>query len=154
MLDCITENHHVKPTCIGGDNSFNNLVRLTCREHFIAHVLLVKIYPNEPKLIFAVKAMCMSNQYQNRSKNRMYGWLREECTLAQTGRKHTEESKAKMRGRKVSTASRAKMSRAKLKMSAETKAKMSSVAKGRKVSTETKAKISASMKARHAKRKF
>lgn len=40
-----TESHHIIPKCAGGDNSPENLVRLTAREHFISHKLLAKIYP-------------------------------------------------------------------------------------------------------------
>jgi hypothetical protein len=38
------ENHHIIPKCLGGNNSPENLVKLTAREHFIAHLLLAKIY--------------------------------------------------------------------------------------------------------------
>jgi hypothetical protein len=34
--------HHILPLCDGGDNSRENRVKLTNREHFIAHVLLAK----------------------------------------------------------------------------------------------------------------
>lgn len=34
--------HHITPECDGGDNSKENRVKLTSREHFIAHVLLAK----------------------------------------------------------------------------------------------------------------
>lgn len=40
-----TELHHILPECMGGDYSKGNLIRLTGREHFIAHRLLSKIYP-------------------------------------------------------------------------------------------------------------
>lgn len=39
-----TETHHILPRCLGGDNSKDNLVKLTAREHFIAHLLLTKCY--------------------------------------------------------------------------------------------------------------
>lgn len=38
------EKHHITPKCLGGDNNPSNLVNLTGREHFIAHVLLAKIH--------------------------------------------------------------------------------------------------------------
>jgi hypothetical protein len=43
---------------MGGDNSKSNLVLLTAREHFIAHWLLIRIYPDNYKLAFAFFAMC------------------------------------------------------------------------------------------------
>lgn len=52
------ENHHIKPKSIGGDDSLINMVLLTAKEHFIAHMLLCEIYPNNHKLKFAFWAMC------------------------------------------------------------------------------------------------
>jgi hypothetical protein len=43
-VDGYKERHHVIPKALGGDNSENNLVDLTAREHFIAHMLLAKIH--------------------------------------------------------------------------------------------------------------
>ena len=38
------EKHHIHPKSLGGSNDENNLVKLTAREHFICHWLLVKMY--------------------------------------------------------------------------------------------------------------
>jgi len=38
------ELHHIVPRCMGGSDDKNNLVRLTARQHFLAHWLLYKIY--------------------------------------------------------------------------------------------------------------
>lgn len=38
-----TEKHHIIPKSFGGDNSKDNLVTLTAREHFLCHRLLTKI---------------------------------------------------------------------------------------------------------------
>jgi len=38
------EKHHILPKSLGGSNDKNNLVKLTAREHFICHWLLVKMY--------------------------------------------------------------------------------------------------------------
>ena len=37
------ETHHKIPLSLGGNNDVSNLVNLTAREHYIAHLLLVKI---------------------------------------------------------------------------------------------------------------
>ena len=61
------ERHHIIPKCMGGDDKPDNLVYLTSREHFLAHWLLVEIYPKNTKLQYAFWMMCNSNnQYQNR----------------------------------------------------------------------------------------
>lgn len=44
--DCLLERHHITPSCLGGGDEPDNLVLLTPREHYIAHRLLVKIYPS------------------------------------------------------------------------------------------------------------
>lgn len=50
------EEHHILPRCLGGDDAPENLVLLTLREHFIAHVLLWKHNPirklRDPILFF------------------------------------------------------------------------------------------------------
>ncbi|BCG50089.1 putative HNH homing endonuclease [Ralstonia phage RP13] len=51
------EIHHIIPKCLGGDNSPENLVTLTAREHFICHALLCYIFPDKDKLLFAFNMM-------------------------------------------------------------------------------------------------
>ena len=52
------EKHHVLPVCMGGGNEPSNKVLLSPEEHYVAHQLLVKIYPNEQSLVFACLMMC------------------------------------------------------------------------------------------------
>lgn len=59
-----TEVHHIIPSCLNGTNDDKNLIRLTAREHFIAHYLLCKIYPGNRKLLCALNRMCSGN-YNN-----------------------------------------------------------------------------------------
>ena len=51
------EKHHVVPRCMGGGDGDDNIVKLTAKEHYVAHHLLCKIYPNNPKLWGAFAAM-------------------------------------------------------------------------------------------------
>lgn len=69
------EKHHIKPRCLGGSDSKHNIVSLTAREHFVAHQLLVKMYPDEPKLVYAAHMMTVGYNGK-RVHNRMYEWLR------------------------------------------------------------------------------
>lgn len=82
-LDCYTESHHIVPKCMGGTDDKDNLILLTAREHFIAHLLLMKIHPESYGLIYALNMMCVSNVAQHRSMNRMYGWLKEKFSISQ-----------------------------------------------------------------------
>lgn len=60
------EKHHIVPRCLGGSNDKENLVLLTGREHFVAHLLLIKIHPKNHKLRYALNAMLRSRDYQSR----------------------------------------------------------------------------------------
>jgi hypothetical protein len=94
------ERHHIIPKCLGGDNSKQNIVKLTCEEHFLAHQLLVKIYPENRKLIFAAHAMTISSKKHNRINNKEYAWLKKlkstEMKLIHTGKVLSEKTKEKM----------------------------------------------------------
>lgn len=73
------ELHHIVPRCLGGTDDSSNLVRLTPEEHYLAHQLLVKVYPENPKLIYAAAMMC-----PNRPSNKLYGWLKRRLSIAQS----------------------------------------------------------------------
>ncbi|BES53249.1 hypothetical protein [Aeromonas phage phiWae14] len=49
---------------MGGTNDPVNLVRLTYRQHYIAHKLLTKIYPDNNKLEIAFKLMVFKNSHK------------------------------------------------------------------------------------------
>lgn len=55
--DVYTEIHHITPRCLGGSDDPTNLVKLTLREHFLAHLLLCKIHPEHLGLYRAVFLM-------------------------------------------------------------------------------------------------
>jgi hypothetical protein len=65
-MDGYTEKHHIIPKCMGGNNDPENLVRLTAREHFIAHWLLWRIHPTNHKLIRAFNGMCIRDRNNKR----------------------------------------------------------------------------------------
>lgn len=75
------ESHHIIPKCLGGSNDKENLVLLTAKEHFVAHQLLVKIYPKEHKLVFALRMMCASSTKHIRN-NKEYKWIKEKVAAS------------------------------------------------------------------------
>lgn len=83
------EKHHIIPRCMQGTDDTSNIVLLTGREHFIAHQLLVKMYPGNHSLIKAANAMCQFSNIMLRSENRRYDWLRHKLShtmsVSQTG---------------------------------------------------------------------
>lgn len=67
-LECYSEKHHIIPKCLGGNDCEQNLVRLTAREHFIAHILLTKMTSglDKSRMHLAVRAMCNWSKFNNR----------------------------------------------------------------------------------------
>lgn len=65
-----TERHHIHPRCLGGGDEASNIVTLTGREHFIAHRLLRRAYPDSHGLQFAFFSMCNSRKYDYRVDER------------------------------------------------------------------------------------
>lgn len=47
------EKHHIVPKCLGGDNTKQNLVLLTAKEHYICHLILYYLHPNNRGLALA-----------------------------------------------------------------------------------------------------
>lgn len=94
------ESHHIIPKCTGGLDIPDNLVNLTASEHFLAHQLLAKIHKHNTKLIFAANMMTV-DKTGNRINNKQFEWIRknwiEALKIEATGRKASEETKAKQR---------------------------------------------------------
>lgn len=65
------ERHHIIPKSLGGNNTKANLIYLTPREHFIAHLLLSKMFTGKikAKMCFALQKMLMNNKTQQRHFN-------------------------------------------------------------------------------------
>jgi|SRR5882672_2269141 len=81
-----TEDHHILPECLFPE--FENLRKypenkavLSPEEHYLAHQLLVKMnrykdHKNYNGLVYAAFKITINNPYQNRSKNKLYGWIK------------------------------------------------------------------------------
>lgn len=77
------EQHHIIPKSLGGDNTPENLVYLTGREHLICHLLLIRMTygENKAKMISAAWSMAnLNNPNQQRQQltARQYAELREQ----------------------------------------------------------------------------
>lgn len=162
------EKHHIIPRCMGGSNEAENLVRLTAREHFIAHILLVKIYPKNKKLNYAVWRLLndkrgrkvTSRQYEiarkNIASNNSCPEKRYKASIKLKGRKFDEAWKEKISiansGRKLSNEHIERIREANLgrKLTDEHKEKLLLANLGSHKSDETKLKISEKAKNRKA----
>jgi hypothetical protein len=103
------ERHHIVPRCLGGTNSKLNLAYLTAEEHWVAHLLLVKLNPGNNKLVYACQAMSMTGGNTKRTTNKLFGWIRREYSKATSERQkgcvisqeHRDKISAKLKGRPV-----------------------------------------------------
>lgn len=82
-----TEKHHIIPKSLGGSNEPSNLVILTAREHFIAHLLLSKMYSEGSihwiKMQKALIRMFSESYTQERySPSKWYAYAKEKASVA------------------------------------------------------------------------
>jgi hypothetical protein len=159
------EAHHIIPRCRGGDGTHKqlhheNIALLTAKEHYIIHLLLTKIYPNDHKIYAAL--WCMITRVKDGRfviSSKTYESLRKEWAIIAS-----KYNKGKLRGpmseehkRKISESSKgvtktmtearlqADISKKGIPLSAETKKKLSDAKKGRvgvKHTEETKKRLS------------
>jgi len=88
-MEGYVEKHHIIPKCMGGSDDISNLIKLTPEEHYVAHQLLLKIYPDNCSLIFAAAFMVAK-----RNNNKLYGWLKRKranaMSLKQSGKGNSQ----------------------------------------------------------------
>ena len=92
------ELHHIIPRCKGGNNSKNNLVLLTPREHYIAHRLLWLHYRD--------RQTAMAFWAMNRGRvmdSRTYQAAKEANVFAQKGKKLSKEVRDKIKANNART---------------------------------------------------
>jgi hypothetical protein len=139
LLETYTETHHITPRSLGGSNSKENITKLTAREHFICHWLLIKIYKTGEehwKMLNALRIMRAENKNQTRYSTKItasvYQQLKEEYSKLQSlkfkgenngffGKKHTEETKLKIKQANTGEKNGAKKESTKLKISEKKK---------------------------------
>lgn len=86
------ESHHIVPKSLGGTDERSNLVKLTAREHFICHLLLVRMLSGEDrkKMLFAAHNMMFwksgDNQRSHKISSKIYQLLKEQISIARKGR--------------------------------------------------------------------
>lgn len=107
ILTEYTEKHHIVPDCFyinrkrkgrkgfleGTGEHKNNFVNLTCEEHLIAHLLLIKMFNvNFSKYKFLLKAsILMTSNKQLNNKN--YGWVKRKISTNFSGENNPNYNK-------------------------------------------------------------
>lgn len=135
------EIHHIIPISLGGPDDESNIVRLTAKEHYVAHHLLWK-HHRCPKTAHAFHNMLRTSGNQARKFTARQHSIAKEAhskVMKETmkgegnhfyGRKHAEETKEKIRQKKLGS-----------KHTEEWKQRMSKMRKGVPKSDEHKRKI-------------
>lgn len=85
------ELHHIWPRSLGGSDDPSNLVLLTPREHFLAHLLLTDFMEGtaRAKMAYALHMMCQFNGNNGRKPtSRMYEEARKKVSLYCRGPSH------------------------------------------------------------------
>lgn len=127
------ENHHIVPRSEGGSNDPSNLVKLTAREHFLAHWLLYRINPESSSRAHSFWRMC-----RGRGKVLPENWITISSRVYEEARvAHSKAISKQLKGRKKTPEHIAKVVAATTgkKRTAEAKARMSAAAKKRDVSS-------------------
>lgn len=153
-----TEKHHIIPKCMGGPDTPDNLVRLTAKEHFIAHLLLSKMTEGiyQRKMSFALWRMTQDNprrnsrykvtstQYENIKK-----LMAQAASEHNKGRRPSEDEKQRIR----EGLARSSHKRKGIKRSEEFKQKLSKSRTGIQLSNHVKKRISEGIKEWNERRK-
>ena len=135
-LNCYNELHHILPKCLGGSNKKINLVRLTAKEHWLIHLILIEIYPDNKNIKLAVNMMMRKSDNQKRqiiSSGKQFERLKIVVAKAHSelmkGKKRifTEEHKKNISKSRMGIPSPRKGA----KLSEETKRKVGLASKGR-----------------------
>lgn len=140
----IYEIHHIEPRSVRPDlvKDPDNIVLLKPREHFLAHLALVKIYEAEGNKLAQMKMLCALSMISPRvngnplRNSRLYEKVRLEyysnISKRNKGKKWTEEQKEKLKGKKAWNKGLTGVQ----KCSEETRKKLSAAAKRHVVTPE------------------
>lgn len=147
--DVYYEAHHIKPKSFGGKGDGRNtvhpnIVLLTPKEHYIAHLLLVAIYPNSPAMHKALWNMCnVKKDLRFKPSAKTYCKIRTEYIKNTKGSNnhffgkiHSNESKLK-----ISKKAKGRQTFLGKTHTKESKLKMRNSQLGKAVSEETRVKI-------------
>lgn len=78
-IDDYYEIHHIIPRCCGGSNEPDNLVKLTAKEHYVAHHLLMLMYKDTEhyrQLIYAFRYMTVGHYGKRLNNAYDYAYMR------------------------------------------------------------------------------
>ena len=136
------EHHHIVPSSLGGSDGIDNIVKLTAREHFVCHLLLVKMTKGRDRMLmqFAVnfnRHAKNGHVPSSRTYDMMKRWNSQALSKLHSGRRQTEED-------------RAKKSQAALNMDPEKRARQIASTKSKSAATIERMKMAQRSRAKRA----
>lgn len=98
------ETHHIILKGLGGSDEKDNLVKMTARQHFVAHWLLFRIHPTNKQIAAAFHIIAFGTNCRNTRKkhqgympsSRAIAEAREAKVIHNKGNKHSPETIKKM----------------------------------------------------------
>jgi len=85
LVAVYSEKHHIKPRSLGGDDSPENLIRLTPEDHFFAHLLLAEIHGGEMWAPIALMVGGSRKDYKPTQSRKAHGWAARAMAKARCG---------------------------------------------------------------------
>lgn len=96
--DVHVEKHHIVPKCMGGTDYFKNICWLTVKEHWLAHCLLVQIYPSNYNLLGSLDVMANSKAgAPHRASLKLKDWQKRRITAGHVLRRQSKKDKEEAR---------------------------------------------------------
>lgn len=95
-----TERHHIVPKSLGGSNTKDNVVRLSARQHFVCHLLLIKMtsVSDQVKMIYAARHMSICHRKEHyRVTSITYERLKRQASESMRGNTRGASNKGKKR---------------------------------------------------------
>lgn len=152
------ETHHIILKGLGGTDDNDNLVKMTARQHFVAHWLLFRIYPTNKKIAAAFHIIAFGTNCRNTRKKHQ-GYMPSSRSIAEArqakvfhnkGNKHSPETIQKMKNTWQEKIKNGYIGPTNGKITSdETKEKQSLSKLGKERSIETIDKIRATKKKQH-----
>jgi len=98
-LNGYLEKHHIIPKSLGGSNASSNIAKLTAREHFVCHWLLIKMTTgiHKQKMANACNILINGssrNQQRYKVTSKVYENLKKNLSIIRKGRKNPKVSAA------------------------------------------------------------
>ena len=144
------EKHHIIPRCMNGTDDQTNLIKVTAREHFMLHMLLIKMTNDKKiisKLVYAAWQQSRSAKYHDvKIISKTYELLKKQLSESYKGKKRKPFSASARENMR-----HAAIHRRRVPLSEKQREHWRSVLnnhKGRTLSEEHKQKCSASLKGR------